>query len=57
MPIRFKARCVKTDLLEILVVGKVYECEELPMGRTHIVGEGIVLSSEMFREHFKTIER
>lgn len=56
MPIRFKARCVKTDPLCNLVVGKVYECESW-QGKTNIIGEGIVMASEIFREHFQTLER
>lgn len=56
MPIRFKAKCVKTDPLQNLVVGKVYLCEAW-QGKTHIINEGLVMSSEIFREHFQTLER
>ena len=49
-----KAKCVKTDPLEFLEVGKTYELIEL--GQNHIVkGLGLALSKTKFEELFSPL--
>ena len=48
-----KAKCIKADPLEVLTVGKEYECKEI--GRNVAVcGIGFALSRENFEEMFET---
>ena len=46
------ATCIKADPLQWLEVGKDYECQER-YNKVHIVGIGMVVSKEIFNEHFE----
>lgn len=46
-----KAKCIKTDPLQALVVGKDYEIEPIN-GKFFIVEINLALSEERFNEHF-----
>lgn len=50
---KFKAKCIKSDPLEWLVVGEVYECEAWK-GKTLISGASgsMAMDSKIFGEHF-----
>ena len=51
MPRRFKAICIKTDPLNWLEVGKVYDLEQWK-GKTLVVGGDFAIDSSRFKEHF-----
>jgi len=46
------ATCIKADPLQWLEVGKEYECAER-YNKVHILGVGMVVSKEIFNEHFE----
>jgi hypothetical protein len=50
---KFKAKCIKSDPLEWIVVGDVYECEAWN-GKILISGASgsMAMDSEIFCEHF-----
>lgn len=45
------ATCIKADPLQLLEVGKEYEYVER-YNKVHIFGVGMVVSKEIFNEHF-----
>lgn len=47
-----KAKCIKSDPLQWLEIGKEYECIER-YNKVHILGIGMVVSKEIFNEHFE----
>lgn len=50
------ARCIKEDPLNWLEVGKEYECTRKAY-KMHIAGVGMVVSIDIFNEHFEIIKK
>lgn len=49
------ARCIKEDPLNWLEVGREYECTRKAY-KMHIAGVGMVVSIDIFNEHFEIVE-
>ncbi len=50
-----KCMCIKTDPLQTLEVGKEYDYYKR-YNKVHIAGVGMVVSIDIFNEHFEIIE-